>query len=293
MTGERRVLEARTAVRNVPIKPREWERLLDLDDTEAVEVDGGEMAFVLRDGQLHLMFAFDSNEIMKAAFNPMWAALKPKLRRYQVPYLRLDLVSFPVREWIDHMLDEADFLPFAEWIDMEHREPSDVLPPEAPAGIVIRKAAAKDAPRILEIESEAYDEYSDSPEVMRTRLDGALWSGVLEEDGTVVAYAVNAEPEDGIGRILSAAVAPEARGRGLGRVIVQTAAYQLAASGSRQLAVLARPDIPHSIETARAVGFRPGRSGTEFRRLLDEKANAARRKQRHVEGMKVRFGEWR
>jgi len=267
--------------------------LLDLDDTEAVEVDGGEMALVMRDGQLHLMFAFDSTEIMKAAFNPMWAALKPKLNRYEVPYLRFDLVSFPVREWIDHMLDEADFLPFAEWIDMEHREPSGVLPPETPPGITIRKATSKDAPRIIKLESEAYGGYADGPEVTRARLGSSPWSGVLEEGGTVVAYAVNSAPRDGAGRILSAAVTPESRGQGLGQVIVQAAAYQLAASGGRQLAVLARPDIPRSIETARAVGFRPGRAGMEFRRSLDEKANAARRKQRQVEGMKVRFGEWR
>lgn len=291
MTRER--IETRTAVRNTPMKSREWEALLDLDDTEAVEVDGGEMAFVMRDGQLHLMFSFETNEVMKAAFNPMWAALRPQLQQYEVPYLRFDLVSFPVREWIDHMLDEADFLPFAPWIEMEHRETADLVPPEAPDGVTIRKATSGDTARILEIEAAGYESHSDGTEVTRARLDSAAWAGVLEEDGQVVAYAMNTAVEDGAGRILSVAVAPEAQGAGLGQVILQAAAYQLAASGARYITVLARPDIPRSIETARAVGFRAGRSGTEFRRSLDEEANRARREDRHVDGMKVRFGDWR
>jgi ribosomal protein S18 acetylase RimI-like enzyme len=293
VTQERRVLEQRVAVRNTPMPSREWETLLDLDDTEAVEVDGGEMAIVARDGQLHLMFAFDSNEVMKAAFNPMWDALRPKLRRYRMPYLRCDLVSFPVREWIDHMLDEADFVPFAAWIEMEHRSPGDIVPPEAPAGVTIRRASAVDHDRICEIEAEAYGDCSDGVEVTRARLEQAAWAGVLEEDGVVIAYAVNGAPVDGVGRVLSAAVASDARGRGLGATVLQAAAYQLASAGVRRVMVLSRPDIPRSVETARAAGFRPGRSGSEFRRSLDEKANRARRHERHVQGMKVRFGEWR
>jgi ribosomal protein S18 acetylase RimI-like enzyme len=290
VTWER--IETRTAVRNFPMKPRDWETLLDLDETTAVEVDGGEMALVMHDGQLQLMFSFETNEVMKAAFSPMWTALKPKLKQYKVPYARFDLVAFPVREWIDHMLDEADFVPFAEWIEMEHRETADLTPPEPPAGVTIRKATAADEARIVEIEADAYDVQSDGAEVTRARLAAASWTGVLEEDGAVIAYAIN-DIEDGAGRIVSAAVAPEAWGRGFGAVIVQAAAYQLAASGARLITLLARPGIPRSIETARAVGFRPGRSGSEFRRSLDERANAARRKQRHVEGMKVRFGDWR
>ncbi len=294
MTQGRRIIGTRTAVRNTPIKPREWEALLDLDDTEAVEVDGGEMALVTRNGQLHLMFAFDSNEVMQAAFNPMWDALKPRLKRFKTaPYLRFDLVAFPVREWIDHMLDEADFILIGGWIEMEHRDPSEITPPEPPPGVTIRKATAADAARIGEIEAESYAEFSDGPEVTSGRLASAPWAGVLEEDGEVIAYAINSEVASGIGRTLSLGVAAEARGRQLGQTMLQAAAYQLAASGARRLAVLARPDVPGSIDTARGIGYRPGNSGTEFRRSLDERANLERRQQRHVQGMKVRFGEWR
>lgn len=294
MTQERRIIETRTAVRNTPVKRREWEALLDLDDTEAVEVDGGEMALVVRDGQLHLMFAFDTNELMKAAFNPMWAALKPRLNRFKAyPYTRFDLVAFPVREWIDHMLDEADFLPVGVWIEMEHRAAAEVEPPEAPEGLRIRRATEADRARIGAIEAEAYGEYSDGEVVTTARLAAAPWCGVIEEDGDVVAYAINSAVDGASGRTLSLGVAEEARGRGLGQVMLQAATYQLASAGARRVSVIARPDIPRSVETARAVGYRPGTSGAEFRRSMNEKANQERRRDRHVNGMKVRFGEWR
>lgn len=294
MTQDRRIIETRAAVRNTPVKPRDWEDILDDDGTEAVEVDGGEMALTVRDGQLHLMFAFDSNEVMKAAFNPMWAALQPKLKRFKAyRYCRFDLVAFPVREWIDHMLDEADFLLQGGWTEMEHRDPADITPPEPPAGVTIRRATPADLDRILEIEVASYGAFSDGAEVTTARFEAAPWTGVFEEDDEVVAYAINAEVEGGVGRTLSLGVAPEARGRGLGSTMLQAAAYQLAATGGRRLVATARPDVPGSIDAARRLGYRPGHSGTEFRRSLDERANKARRQQRHVQGMKVRFGEWR
>lgn len=135
--------------------------------------------------------------------------------------------------------------------------------------------------------------FSDGSAVTSARFEAAPWTGVLEEDGEVIAYAINAAVEGGLGRTLSLGVAPEARGRGLGSTMLQAAAYQLAATGGRRLAATARPDIPGSVDAARRLGYRAGRSGTEFRRSLDERANKARRQQRHVEGMKVRFGEWR
>jgi len=294
VTQDRRIIETRAAVRNTPVKPRDWEAILDDEDTEAVEVDGGELALVVRDGQLHLMFAFDSNEVMKAAFNPMWAALKPKLKRYKsYQYCRFDLVAFPVREWIDHMLDEADFLLQGGWTEMEHRDPADITPPEAPEGVTIRRATSADLPRILELETASYGPFSDGADVTAARFEAAPWTGVLVEDGEVIAYAVNAAIEGNVGRTLSLGVAPAARGRGLGSTMLQAAAYQLAATGARRLAAVARPDVPGSIDAARRLGYRPGHSGTEFRRSLDERVNKERREQRHIQGMKVRFGEWR
>jgi ribosomal protein S18 acetylase RimI-like enzyme len=167
------------------------------------------------------------------------------------------------------------------------------MPPEPPEGVTIRRASAADLPRILEIEADSYGPFSDGPEVTSARFEAAPWSGVLVEDGEVIAYAINAAVEGNIGRTLSLGVGPEVRGRQLGSTMLQAAAYQLAATGARRLAAVARPDVPGSIDAARRLGYRPGSSGTEFRRSLDERANKERRDQRHIQGMKVRFGEWR
>ena len=294
MTQQRRAIQAtQPVVRNTPMRAREWQRLLALADTEAVETDGGEMALVRHDGQVHLYFAFASTEELKAAFGPMWEALRPSLATLDVPYIRFELVAFPVREWIDPLLDEADFVEFGEWLELEHPTVADVVPPEFPSDVRMRRATPADHDRIVAIETEAYGEFADGELAMRARLADAAWSGVLETDGGVVAYALNSAPSEGVGRIVSTAVHPSAWGRGLGRLVVQAAAYQLASVEAGRAVVRGRPDSPRSVETAVAAGFRPGTAGIEFRRPLDEAAIAARRHDRQVQGMKVRFGDWR
>lgn len=294
MTQPRELQQFDAAIRNAPIRPREWQRVLDLPDTEAVEVDGGEMALVMQDGQLHLMFAFESNELLQTAFNPMWESLKEKLTSYPVGYVKLDLVAFTVREWLDPMLDMHGFLPAPEWMDLEHRSLSEVVPPEVPAGLSIRRATPADFDRIVAIEADAYGEAADGPEATRARLAAAAWVGVLVEGDQVVGYAINTAPDgpQQIGRVVSCAIDPDAWGRKLGAVMLQAATYQLASAGAKQAIVRGRPDVPRSLPTAIACGYRPGRSGFELRRTLDEAAIAERLAQRAHDGVKVRFGRW-
>ena len=146
----------------------------------------------------------------------------------------------------------------------------------------------------LEIEADSYGECADRPEVTRARLESALWIGVLEEAGQVVAYAIGAL-EGNLGRTLSAAVTPEASAGvvGLGAIIVQAGAYQLAAAGARQLTVLARPDIRGLSRRRVLSDSAQAAAAANFDAHSNERSNAARRRQRHVDGMKVRFGEWR
>jgi N-acetylglutamate synthase-like GNAT family acetyltransferase len=295
MTQERRALQQfDVGVRNAPVRPREWERLIGLPDTQALRTEGADMALVMQDGQLHLMFAFESQEVLTTAFNPMWNALSDGLHDYPVPYVKLDLVSFPMREFLDPLLDAAGFLPFPEWMDLEHRSLADVAPPEVPEGVSIRRATADDFDRIVAIEADSYYDCADGEEATRSRLADASWVGVLVEDGAVIGYAINNAPnQQGIGRVASCAVDPDAWGRKLGQVILGAATYQLATTGARQAVVRARPDVPRSVPTAIAGGFRPGVSGFEMRRTLDEQAIADRLAERAVAGVKVRFGRWR
>ena len=113
---------------------------------------------------------------------------------------------------------------------------------------------------------------------------------MLVEGDEVIGYAINDAPENGIGRVVSCAIAAEAWGRELGKVMLGAATYQLASAEARQAVVRARPDVPRSLPTAVAVGYRPGRSGFELRRTLDDEAIARRLEERRVAGVKVRFG---
>ncbi len=280
-------------IRNVPTRARAWQQLLARDETEAVETEGGELALTMQEGQLQLLFAFETMEVMKTDLRPMWALLQKDLKRFKVQYLRFDLVQFPVREWIDPMLDEIGFVHFGDWLELEHREIAELAPPEPPAGVQIRRATADDFDRIVAIEADAYDEFADGEVATRGRIAASAWVGVLVEDGQVIGYAINNAPEGNIGHIVSSAIASEAWGRKLGVVMLQAAAYQLGTLGAKQAVVRGRPSIPRSVPTAIAAGFRAGRGGAEFRRTLDEKAIAARMKQRQHDGVKARFGNWR
>lgn len=294
MTQERRALQQwDAAIRNVPTRPREWERLMALEDTQALRTAGADMALVLQGGQLHLMFAFESQEALTTAFNPMWGALQEGLEDFDVPYVKLDLVAFTNREWLDNMLDAAGFLSFPEWMDLEHRDLASVTPPELPEGVSIRRATEADHDRIVALEADAYEDCADGEEATRARLAEASWVGVLVEGGEVIGYAINNAPDaQGVGRVVSCAIDPDQWGRKLGVVMLGAATYQLAATGAKQAIVRARPDVPRSVPTAVACGYRPGRSGFELRRTTDEQEIADRIEERRVAGVKVRFGRW-
>ena len=58
MTSDRSAVDAAPRLRNTPIRPREWEELLNRDDVTSVSLEDNELALVPRNGQLCLYFAF-------------------------------------------------------------------------------------------------------------------------------------------------------------------------------------------------------------------------------------------
>ena len=280
-------------VRNVAMSGAAWDALLNLDDTEVVETDGGEMALVLLDGQLHLHFAFESPAVMQRAFVPLFEPLRETVEDFGVDYVRCDLAEVSTRRLFDPLLHGADFTLHGEWMEMLLRDAGELEPPTIPDGLEMRRATDGDAAAIVAIEQEAYGDWSDEATSTALRLAEAGWVGVLTESGSPIAYAINSDVEDAEGRILSAAVDPDHRGAGLGQIILGAAAYQLGAGGARVVSVRARPDIPESARTASALGFAVGRRAVEYRRPADEELVEERRERLRVEGMKVRFGDWR
>ncbi|MXW24360.1 MAG: GNAT family N-acetyltransferase [Chloroflexi bacterium] len=279
--------------RNAPRSIDEWEALLDSDAAEVVETDIGEMAIVRERGQLHLHYAFDDLEALTAAWHPCFDALRERIGGSGFPYVTIDLVEHINRRWIENLLAECDFQEMGEWLELVHPGLRDVVPPEIPEGLTMRRAQPDDADAIVAIEGAAYGEWTDGEAATLARIEAAGWTGVLERDGEVIAYAINTPVGDGRGEVMSCAVTPDAQGGGIGKVILGAATYQLAASDGREAAVRVRPDIPQAARTATAVGYLVGRRGIELRRDSDEEVLRQARDDARVRGMKVRFGGWR
>lgn len=279
--------------RNAPRSIDGWEALLDSDATEVVETDVGEMALARERGQLHLHYAFDDLEAMTAAWHPCFEALRERIANSGHPYLAIDLVEHINRRWIENLLAECDFQAMGEWLELVHPGLRDVVPPEIPDGLTMRRAQPDDAAAIVTIERAAYGEWTDGEAATLARIEAAGWTGVLERDGEVIAYAINTTVGNGRGEVMSCAVAPDAQGDGLGKVILGAATYQLGASDGREAAVRVRPDMPKGARTATALGYLVGRRGIELRRDSDEEVLRRVRDDARVRGMKVRFGGWR
>lgn len=281
-------------LRNTPLRPREWDEIIERDDVTSVSLDEGELALVPRDGQLCLYFAFLGEEEGRQHFAELFAALEDDVEEEGWPYTRIDLVEMMNRIWIEPLLSAADFRQFGEWMEMERRELSaEMAPPEIPEGYRMRRATEADHDAIVAIEAAGYGDDTAGEEATRIRLEQAAWTGVLEQDGRIVGYAITGKAQRSVGRILSAAVDPEARGRGLGRVLLEAAAYQVASQGASRASVELNPEVGAAITAARDAGFRPGRRGIAWRRPTDASVRASIREEERRTGVKARFGEWR
>jgi len=295
MTSDRRRLEdeGSFSIRNTPLRARQRRDLIERPGRFHIESEDGEVILAPDEGQLRLFWAFRDVESMRQQFPEMWAEAREQLDPDEVDYVSMDLSGLPTREWLEPLLKDADFELFAEWMEMANPDLDANNIPEFPDGLKMRRAGDDDLERLHEIWTEAYGDYGDGDATFNWILETAGWAGALEVDGDVVAFAANAPVERAEGRILTAAVAPEAWGNGYGRLILGAALYQLAAKDAVRATVKVRPDIKPSLRTCADLGFKFSRAGLEYRRPVDEDAIREKREARRVAGVKARFGNWR
>lgn len=295
LTFDRTAVEAAAPrLRNVPLRPREWDEMIERDDVTSVSLDDGVLAIVPQFGQLCLYFAFLGEEEGRNHFAELFEALTEDIEEEGWPYTRIDLVEMMNRIWIEPLLQEAEFRQHGEWMEFERRDlREDMPPPEIPEGYRMRRATDADHDAIVAIEADAYGDDTHGEEATRIRLQEAHWVGVLEHDGHVVGYAINASAQRGVGRIVSLGVIPESWGHHLGRVLSEAAAYQIASQGATRAVVELNPAVGAAIRAARDAEFRPGRRGIEWRRPTDPAVRAELREAARLSGVKARFGEWR
>ena len=295
MTLERRpIIGRQPSLRNSPIRAREWRELLERDDVAVAHGEHGDVALVEELGQINLHVAFMTEEDGRLLFPGLFAELDPAIAEGEWPYARVDLIEMPNRTWLEPLLRDAGFRPFGEWMDVERRElRADTPPPEFPDGVRMRRGGEDDHDAIVALEAEAYGEVSDGETATRLRLAAANWLGIVEVDGSMAGYAMNETEENARARILSAAVHPDHRGRGLGRLILDAASYQIASQDATQATVRLSPRLQPAVQAAHRAGFADGRRGIELRRPTDPEIRAAVERQERLLGVKSRFGDWR
>ena len=295
MTMERREIDdAQPKLRNVPIRPRAWRELVASDDVAAIEGDSGTLVLATQDGQLNLHYAFSELEEMRLQFEPLFEQLKSEIDSFDAAYVRIDLVQLPDRTFIEPLLEAVGFTAFGEWMEMVHPDlDPDAPPPQFPEGLAMRRGAADDFARVIEIEAAAFGDLADGEAATAERLADAAWIGLLERDDQVVAYAVTDDVQGARGRIISAAVDPPSWGNGFGSLVLAAAVYQLTANEARRITTRVRPEISQALRVTQDLGFKPGTRGIEWRRPVDERLIEERREQARVTGVKARFGDWR
>jgi GNAT superfamily N-acetyltransferase len=280
-------------MRNRPISTREWRELLETSGATVIDAEVAQMAIIPERGQLTLHWAFADIDTMRQHYAAMFEELKPEIAEADVDFITQDFVQLQNRDWLKPLLDDTDFQFFAEWIEMTHPGLDPEAIPEFPEGVTMRHATDDDVDRMYEIWTAAYGELIGSPGTFDYYLEHQTWIGALEEDGQVVAFAINGPVEGAEGTIFDAAVAPDAWGKGYGKLVLAAAAYQLTTQEARRATVRVRPDIKQALRNCSELGFRPGIGGLEHRRSTDESANQAHRDARRITGVKARFGGWR
>ena len=280
-------------MRNMPMSERDWSALLEIPGATSIGAGVGQLALVPQRGEVALYWRFEDLDSMRQHFQPMFDELRTEIAEADVDFVTMDLVQVRDRDWLKPLLDDASFEFFAEWLEMMHPGLDPEVIPEFPDQLTMRRATDDDVERMFEIWQDAYGDLAHAAGTFDYYLDLNTWTGVLEEDGAVIGFAINGPVQAGEGVIFDVAIAPESRGHGYGQLLLQAAAYQLTTQDARRATIRVRPDIKQALRVCSDAGFRPGQGGLEYRRTTDEEAITERQAAKRKSGVKARFGDWR
>ncbi|MFL2646056.1 MAG: GNAT family N-acetyltransferase [Dehalococcoidia bacterium] len=281
-------------IRNTPKSQNEWKKLIDSKGVTSIDTDFAQMAIVQEKGQLTVHWAFEDINTMREHFLPMFEELKPEIADADVDFIALDLVQFQNRDWIQPLLQDANFYFFAEWMNMENPglDPEDI--PDFPDDVIMRQATDDDVEKMYSIWVNSYGDLTTSPATFDYYLENQTWIGALERNGEVVGFAINGPVVSGSGEVFEVAVDADFENEGYKSLLLSAATYQLTTQDARRATIKVRPDIKNALRTCSDLGFRPVIGGLEYRRSTDEEYNLAKQEERRsASGVKARFGDWR
>jgi ribosomal protein S18 acetylase RimI-like enzyme len=142
--------------------------------------------------------------------------------------------------------------------------------------VLIRRATPEDYAAVGELTEAAYEEFLEGPddyyrEALRDAAtrdrEAELWVAV-DDDGTVLGSVTSCPPGsswrelsgDGEGEFRMLAVAPVARGRGVGEALVQACEQRAKDAGARRMWLSTIDDMTHARRIYARLGYRHERS---------------------------------
>ena len=123
--------------------------------------------------------------------------------------------------------------------------------------MIVRSALPGDVPTLAALEGAVFGGEAYPASFLYQAVD--LWSDLVclaEDDLRIVGYALGAPAlEPGVGWILSAAVDPAARGRGIGAALAEWLIGRLQDADLRQILLTVHPENGAAVRLYRRLGF--------------------------------------
>lgn len=186
---------------------------------------------------------------------------------WDIPTLRFTKLSYrPVRMLSKNVLTRAEspnqgVAPTVRKLRARRAGPHTAAEP-TPAGASVRLATPADEAAIIAVERAAFaaDDTFTTRQVHRLLANPRARVGVAEIDGSVVGWCValiRKHVKSKSGRVYSVAVAPQAAGRGAGKLLVAWALDTLATDGITRVYLEVRQNNERAIGLYKTFGFEP------------------------------------
>ena len=192
-----------------------------------------------------------------SVWRPLWTAARAELSETGGATVAVISTQF----WLESILIENGFdltghITLLEW----NTQP--IFPAPLPANIRVRAMTLDDLPRVVEVDSAAFDAlWRNSLEALNRAFSQASYASVAEDPSGMVGYQLSTAAPIGA-HLARLAVRPETQGRGIGSALVCDLLKQLLNRGGTRLTVNTQADNTASLALYHKLGFR--RTGEQF-----------------------------
>ncbi len=191
------------------------------------------------------------------AWLPLWAAARSELEGRG----RVIAAAIAMERWMDSLLTASGFA-LAHHIVMLEWTNQPVTRYSIPAGYSIRTMTPDDLPRVVEVDTAAFDLlWQNSLPALSKAFSQAVYASVAENASGMVGYQLSTWSPLGA-HLARLAVRPESQGHGLGAVLVNDLIVRMQNNGAAQITVNTQGNNNASLALYQRLGFR--RTGEQY-----------------------------